>query len=37
MPSYHVDPEAPDGVSVEFLDVKSHELTISENDWKRNE
>ena len=35
MPSYRVDPEALEGISVEFLDVESLELTIPESDWSR--
>ena len=35
MPRYRVDPEALEGISVEFLDVESHELTIPESDWSR--
>jgi hypothetical protein len=33
MPVYRVDSEALQGISVEFLDAESIELTISETDW----
>lgn len=35
MPVYRVDSEALKGISVEFLDAESIELTISETDWSR--
>jgi hypothetical protein len=35
MSSYRVDPEALKGISVEFLDVESLELTIPQSDWSR--
>lgn len=35
MPVYRIDTEALQGISVEFLDAESIEVTISENDWSR--
>jgi len=35
MPVYRIDNEALQGISVEFLDAESIELTISETDWSQ--